>query len=290
MSSSTYIRRRPVRLPGLTCLVVALSLVTGAASATDTLTHEQADSVYRLSGLDATIENFVVGLGDGISQQAAAFPVPIGEAVAGVAELEVDMQAVHDNGVAQIAAGLSVMSLPALMTWYESPLGVRITALEAEHGRSDQAQLQAKMQQYSANPPTEARAALASDLLHNTGSIDTLRVVLRSSSLAIALGANASRPEQMQAAPEQLVAQIDAGVNQMIEPLTGVMFVSVLSTYETLTDAELAQYNQFLDSDAGSAMNTVAAKLLENVATERSFALGHALGKAITAAQGQHAS
>ncbi len=148
--------------------------------------------------------------------------------------------------------------LEKALAWYGSPLGKRVTgqelaALVASGGREAVAELER-------NRPSQRRLDLVERLDGAGGAsettVDVTVAIVRSLTVAFQPGlpavAGLSRAE--------LDKQIARARNRTLEDMRRLCMVSMLLAYRDLSDDELAQYVQFVESDAGqwymSVMNS----------------------------------
>ena len=148
--------------------------------------------------------------------------------------------------------------LQKTLAWYDSPLGKRITgqelaALIAAGGPEAVADLEQ-------NPPSARRLDLIERLEAVGGAsettVDVTVAIVRSLTVAFQPGL----PAVAGLTRDQLDKQIAQARNRTLEDMRRVCMVSMLLAYRGLSDDELDQYVQFVESDAGrwymSVMNS----------------------------------
>ena len=154
-------------------------------------------------------------------------------------------------------------SLEATAAWLRTPVARKIVALEIAASEPGAEQ---KIADYAAtlktNPPPARRLELLQRLDWVTGanetSADLVAVIARGLSSAV----SAAGPPQRRLRPGQIedrAAQVRARAN---ESLREVRTMSMLYTYQTLHDDELAEYVRFSGSEAGRWYNTAMRKSL----------------------------
>ena len=154
-------------------------------------------------------------------------------------------------------------SLEATAAWLRTPVARKIVALETA---SSEPETEQKVAEYAAtlktNPAPSRRLELLQQLDWVTGanetSADLVAVIARGLSSAV----SAAGPPQRRLRPGQIedrAAQVRARAN---ESLREVRTMSMLYTYQTLHDDELAEYVRFSGSEAGRWYNTAMRKSL----------------------------
>ncbi|HKQ63567.1 MAG TPA: DUF4124 domain-containing protein [Methylomirabilota bacterium] len=154
-------------------------------------------------------------------------------------------------------------SLEATAAWLRTPVARKIVALETA---SSEPETEQKVAEYAATLKTNPAPARRLELLQrldwvtgaNETSADLVAVIARGLSSAV----SAAGPPQRRLRPGQIedrAAQVRARAN---ESLREVRTMSMLYTYQTLHDDELAEYVRFSGSDAGRWYNTAMRKSL----------------------------
>ena len=139
--------------------------------------------------------------------------------------------------------------LETALAWYDSPLGMRITgqevaALVATGGAEAIGDLER-------NRPSSRRLDLVERLDAGGGAsettVDVTVAIVRSLTVAFQPGL----PSVASLTREQLDGQIARARNRSLEDMRRVCLVSMLLVYRGLSDDELDQYVQFVESEAG---------------------------------------
>jgi|GEM_PF-967374 len=141
--------------------------------------------------------------------------------------------------------------LPALKTWYQSPLGRKITAIERASpvdGGAQAAMAEAGARRLQIMPA--ARVALLQRIVVATHSVDAAIEMM----VAIAEAAGRGEAEACGKAfsAQELRAKFAQMRPQMQQAIADQSLAFLAKLYGTLTDEELLAYVQFLESSAGS--------------------------------------
>ena len=177
-----------------------------------------------------------------------------------------------------VSGRLSAQDLNTILTWLNSPLGVKITQLEEDASTADAFK---KVREYAqglqANPPDPNRVALLQKLdtaAHLTDNNVKMRIDMASSmaeSMAPAIGNKDFSASAVNAQLEENRPKIENAARQEV-------IIEGLYTYQSLTDNEIQQYIDFYNSDAGMKYETVMAEglstSLHNVFNEAGKDLG----------------
>ncbi|HEU4427205.1 MAG TPA: hypothetical protein VFT98_00490 [Myxococcota bacterium] len=138
----------------------------------------------------------------------------------------------------------------ALNKWLRAELGARLTALEAAASASDfDAKLEAFAAKLKQTPPSPERVSVIRRVEAANRTTETAIDVALAVGRALAVGLNAAS-----AAPAPL-ATIEGAVGAQREQLEAAMphvvLVSLLMTYESASDEDLAAYAALLESEPG---------------------------------------
>lgn len=138
--------------------------------------------------------------------------------------------------------------LEKALAWYDSPLGKRITAQELAALVAGGAEAVADLEQ---NRPSLRRLDLIERLDEGSGAsettVDVTVAIVRSLTVAFQPGL----PAVAGLSRDQLDRQITQARNRTLEDMRRVCLVSMLLAYRGLSDEELDQYVQFVESEAG---------------------------------------
>lgn len=174
--------------------------------------------------------------------------------------------------------------LLAVRQAWHSPLFKRITALEAQASTPEAARrIQEFAVQLRGVPPHPDRLALIRRVDTATGSTDfTIEIVL-STIRGIALGVDPMMPASQRLKPGQLDHMLSEMRAQIRAPLKNQVLVSLLYTYQSLTDGELRGYLAYLESDAGRWFDRAARDGILSGMSAAADRVGREMGKTFAA-------
>lgn len=174
--------------------------------------------------------------------------------------------------------------LEKALAWYDSPLGKRITAHElAALVAAGGAEAVADLEQ---NRPSSRRLDLIERLDEggraSETTVDITVAIVRSLTVAFQPGL----PAVAGLSRDQLDRQIAQARNRTLEDMRRVCLVSMLLVYRSLSDEELDQYVQFVESEAGqwymsvmnSALLTAINAAADTTASELAAAVPQLVG------------
>ena len=154
-------------------------------------------------------------------------------------------------------------NLEAAAAWLRTPAARKIVALEIA---ASEPSAEPKVAEYTAaiksNPPPARRLELVQRLDWVTGAHETSADLVAAIARGLSTAVSAAGPPENRLRPGQIedrAAQVRARAQ---ESLREVRTMSMLYTYQTLEDDELAEYVRFSGSDAGRWYSTALRKAL----------------------------
>lgn len=154
-------------------------------------------------------------------------------------------------------------NLEAAAAWLRTPVARKIVALEIA---ASEPSAEPKVAEYAAtikaNQPPARRLELVQRLDWVTGAHETSADLVAAIARGLSTAVSAAGPPENRLRPGQIedrVAQVRARAH---ESLREVRTMSMLYTYQTLHDDELAEYVRFSGSDAGRWYNTALRSAL----------------------------
>lgn len=154
-----------------------------------------------------------------------------------------------------LAEKLNEDEAQALKTWFNTPLGKKISRLEVE---ASTAEAQQDMQMNAATlMANQKRLAFAKRVEKLINATDGALATLRYASLAGMSATSAMQPEDKRPGMEFLEAQIDSQLPAIRVQIEQAMWLNLVYPYRSLTDAELEAYENFLKTPAALKYNTL---------------------------------
>jgi uncharacterized protein DUF2059 len=227
------------------------------------------DELLERSGLRVQLESLSAGVriqflrGQGrISSQDRA-------TIDRIASTNFDADAIYSRIKVEFERNLDAGKLADALAWYRSPLGKRITALELmalafENGWDSAVSIERKQ-------ASQHRIALVERLDASGGASETTVDVTLSIVRSLTRAFQPVLPAAARVSNVQLDDQIARARSRTLEQIRGACLVGMLLAYRSLTDQELSEYVQFVESEAGqwymSVMNSALLAAVDVAAT-----------------------
>jgi hypothetical protein len=179
--------------------------------------------------------------------------------------------------VVEVAKRQQAEPLEKALVAMRSPLARRITALEVEASRPEAAeQLLAFAGRLPTNPPSPQRHELILRIEEVTRSTDVAQAVHDATLLGLLRAATVARggPQEELAQLERTLAE---SAPQRREAMHNQVVLSLLFTYRSVSEAELAEYVKLLESDSLRWFNDVVSRGLVVVLTQAAERAGDEL-------------
>jgi len=153
--------------------------------------------------------------------------------------------------------------LEATVAWLRSPVARKIAALEVA---SSEPATEQKIGVYAAslkaNPPPAPRVELLQKLDWISGAAETSADIVAAVTRSVSKAVSATSPPAQSLRPGQIESRAEEIRTRVSESIRQAQLVSMLYTYQSLEDAELAEYVRFSASDAGRWYNARMHKAL----------------------------
>lgn len=180
-----------------------------------------------------------------------------------------------------ISAQLAEPDLDAILAWLNSPLGLKITALE-ENASSAQAftELQKFAMGLESDPPDPARVEALQEL-DRSARMTEFSTGMKIDMIVTMTGAMATAAGRTDFTKEELLSSLEASRAQIEEGSAQEVLITGLYTYQTLTVDELKEYVAFYKSETGQKYANVITVGLLDALNKSSKDMGERLGKLI---------
>lgn len=244
---------------------------TGASAQTDLAT---AQTLMRKSGLWEQLDSFRLQVRAGITDVQAQSPSPptAGEVERLLRVADSAFAAAHLRTLVQgvIAQDIQAEHIPAVLAWYQSPLGTAVAQLEAQANadvRDPRESLQKGSALFASLPA--ARQAQLRDCVRVTRAAETSTNTMLNALVAIQVGIASTRPQGPAISARDIRNALEPQRPQLLQMTDQMALASFTQIYANLTDAELAAYITYLGSAAGThyidlEMQAVDAAMVES--------------------------
>ncbi len=168
------------------------------------------------------------------------------------------------------------------LTWFQSPLGMRIADLERAAFTAHTSQgKQAFVEWLLHNPPAQSRIVQIQRLIETTYLAHIEEDLEMTTAMAVTGAMNATLPPEEHINPDHIRHQIQVQRDDQKQILKQEQLINFLFLYHRLQDQELEQYLEFLYSSNGQRFSTSMQKSLKAVFRLVGERVGTALGRAV---------
>ena len=187
-----------------------------------------------------------------------------------------------------MAAALTARQIDETLAWFDSPLGRRITDLEnAAFDAAANDRILAYAKKLKERPATRHRTDLVTKIATATRSDELNAMIVETTYLASALGINAAQAPDDRISVDALRKRVKAVTPDLRKQSDQSLILTMLFSYEALTDKELESYLKFLTTRAGATYSKSSAAGMREVLLEQMGNFMQAIPKAITNQKGR---
>jgi hypothetical protein len=209
------------------------------------------DEIFDLSGVDALFVQMPVLIESTFEQMDAQ------KVDARISEVKQIMtrafapSKLRSNAINYISDQLTVKQLKQVHKQFNSPLALKVTALESAATEADStAKMMAYAQQLQNNPPSETRIELIADLINASNAVESSLAVRTEFFRGFLEAASQLDPVDKRMSHEQIDQQISMLRDQMEESTAQEVILAFLYTYQSLNDDELKSYIKMYQNEA----------------------------------------
>lgn len=179
-----------------------------------------------------------------------------------------------------IRSGLNEREIEAVLSWLNTPLGQKITAME-ESASTPEAypKIQAMIDQLSQQQAT--RIGLIQRFDQATQATEFATDMTLNVEIAITSAISTTLPPQVQTAFDALMKEDNPERLRMKSTLEQQSLAMLLYTYQTLSDTELDQYIAFAESELGKKYHTVSQDAINKVILNSCQNMGKMIGRSL---------
>lgn len=269
------------------CILGALSAGTSA----EPLPRETVDLLINRSGVEHLLTALPTTIGDGLSAALPEHPevsrllpdatTALGDAARRAFAPEQLLPVVRGT----LADGMDGDQAALVLSWLESPLGVRLTQLEQAASSVETPEL---ITMFLAGLAPALAADDRIELLHRLDGAAYVTeygiTTLVHIQLAVAIAVVETMPEQRRPSVPQLLQKLEAERPALEQEVRRVSLSYLLYVYRDVSDTDLHHYVVFLESPAGRTFQAAMAEGLDRAMTQAARVLGHDFGALVQAA------
>jgi hypothetical protein len=273
-----------MRFVGLVACIAASAFSyaasTGAAG--------KIDRLIEVSGIAYAARQLPPSIASGFDDPQAGLGDDVRAALREAAILSFRPDPIIEKTRKALTAALNARQLDDSLAWFDSPLGRRITDLEnsaSEPASNDRIIAYAKM--LKEKPAAKHRAELIAKINEATQSGEINAMIWENTYLASALGINAAQPEENRMPAEAVRRRVKSTAPELRKESDENLTLTMLYTYQSLTDKELEAYLKFLKSSGGAAYSKASATGMREAMLEQMARFMQAIPKAIANQKGR---
>lgn len=260
---------------------LGLALMLGFTLAGAEVPDATAEALMQKSGVTAQLGDVAPQVLAGIHQSAAAEGGMDRRELSRLEELAQESFATSrlQAQFAQVLAQrINPAQAAAALKWYDSPTGLRITALEVASSaqEEDPNRALAEGNQVLAQASSR-RQALLTQLVKATLVAEAMVTLQINTTLGIVQGVASVSGEADGPALDGLRGRLEAQRQQMLAAGRGLALTLFARTYQSASDKALEQYLRFLGSPAGGALSQAMVEALDQTLFSASQRLGRGL-------------
>jgi hypothetical protein len=260
----------------------ALVLLAAHGFAVAGVSADAAQELVHKSGLWGQLESLGAQVRDGMAAAAQKSPGKFSTAqmtaLFGCVDSAYAPADLHAIAVEAVAGAVTPADLPALQAWYDGPLGRKIATTEERSaaGPTDpQERLRRGGEALAA--ASEARKTALQAILTETHSVDIMTDTVIEMAVAVQQGMAGMAPAAGGPSAAELKANLVARRPQIVAHYTQISLPAYAFTYLALSDDDLKQYAEHLDTPSARAFNDASVRGVVRSLNAGSVRLGRCL-------------
>jgi hypothetical protein len=260
----------------------ALLLATAQVAAVAAVSPEVAQDLAKKSGLWVQLDSLGTQVRTGLAAAMAKNPGPRTEAqkarILDCAQAAYAADGLRTPAIDAVAGTLQPPDLAPLLSWYDSPLGRKISALEASSStQATDPQERLRRGGEALSGASEGRVVALQSILTETHSVDIMADTLIEMALAVQQGVASVDPAATGTSIAELKANLSSRRPQLIQHYAQIALPAYAFTYAGLGDDELKTYADYLGTPAAKSFNDGSTRGVARALTAGSVKLGRCL-------------
>ena len=275
-----------MRLPAV-CAVILCLVVPVASMAQD---HKDVliQDLYNQSGMETQIGQLPmviqIGFDQAVESDGRLKTIPRGdlEDMRATIPIVYDPQAIRQTIIGEYHQNLNADELKHVLGWLNSPIGRQLTQLE-EASSSPEAYIE--MQRYALAlqdaPPAPERLSVIRQLDAAIKITEGGVEIAMNTQLAVAIAVVASLPAEQQPTYAKLAEALEQHRPRLEDEVRIQTLFSLLYTYQSVSDAVLAEYVAFASSAAGTNYHNTTMSGLKKAMLEGAYKWGESIAQVL---------
>jgi len=228
-----------------------------------------AKELMKLSGLEQQIRQIPQQILAGFDKDGKKLPPQRYTALRRVLSQAYDAQTLEQHVYRRVHSELNHELATKTLGWLRTDLARKITKLE-EQASTPQAiqQMEVFAKKLESSPPSQQRLGLARRIDLATDATELMLDITESSTFGLAMALVATLPPDQREGEARLRVQMERQRQKLRETYQELSTVNALFTYQSLNDAEVERYVDFLESEVGTQYTTLANTALKDALYE----------------------
>ncbi|HEY5604284.1 MAG TPA: DUF2059 domain-containing protein [Gammaproteobacteria bacterium] len=245
---------------------------------TPVMAEDLAFRLYQDSGMQTQLQSIPATFDQEFQQYAKDIPEKILKDVVQMGKDSFDEPTMRKIIVARLNEKLTQDQLKKVLDWHSSKIGKKVTQLEnAAATPEGQQKLMAYAEQLATKQPDAAYVAQIQQLAVASKAIDLVVEIAANMQFSMGVGLAMATADGESVNLDAIAAEIEAAKPQLQQQMSQYILVSMLYTYQDLSEQELSRYIEFVSSPLGASFY---AALFSGV-DEAFIKVGKKYGKAL---------
>ena len=242
-----------------------------------------AKELMKLSGLEQQIRQIPQQILAGFDKDGKKLPPQRYTALRRVLSQAYDAQTLEQHVYRRVHSELNHELATKTLGWLRTDLARKITKLE-EQASTPQAiqQMEVFAKKLESSPPSQQRLGLARRIDLATDATELMLDITESSTFGLAMALDATLPPDQRQGEARLRVQMERQRQKLRETYQELSTVNALFTYQSLNDAEVERYVDFLESEVGTQYSTLANTALKDALYEAGTQVNRGMATLLT--------
>ncbi len=242
-----------------------------------------AKELMKLSGLEQQIRQIPRQILAGFDKDGKKLPPQRYTALRRVLSQAYNAQTLEEHVYRRVHSELNHELATKTLGWLRTDLARKITKLE-EQASTPQAiqQMEVFAKKLESSPPSQQRLGLARRIDLATDATELMLDITESSTFGLAMALDATLPPDQRQGEARLRVQMERQRQKLRETYQELSTVNSLFTYQSLSDAEVERYVDFLESEVGTQYTTLANTALKDALYEAGTQVNRGMATLLT--------
>jgi hypothetical protein len=242
-----------------------------------------AKELMKLSGLEQQIRQIPQQILAGFDKDGKKLPPQRYTALRRVLSQAYDAQTLEQHVYRRVHSELNHELATKTLGWLRTDLARKITKLE-EQASTPQAiqQMEVFAKKLESSPPSQQRLGLARRIDLATDATELMLDITESSTFGLAMALDATLPPDQRQGEARVRVQMERQRQKLRETYQELSTVNALFTYQSLNDAEVERYVDFLESEVGTQYTTLAHTALKDALYEAGTQVNRGMATLLT--------